>query len=57
MNENKKTTKEIYNVKGMAESARRTEYRNIESAISEIVDNSLEAHADEIYIIILSKYT
>jgi hypothetical protein len=55
MNENKKTTKEIYNVKGMAESARRTEYRNIESAISEIVDNSLEAHADEIYIIILSK--
>lgn len=44
--------KEIYNVKGMAESARYTEYKNLESAACEIIDNSIEAFADKILIII-----
>jgi hypothetical protein len=47
--------KDIYNVKGMAESARYTEYKFIESAAAEIVDNSIEAQAAKISIIISEK--
>ncbi len=48
--------REIFNVKGMAEAARRTEYESIESAASEIVDNAVEANADDIRVIITSKH-
>lgn len=44
--------KEIFNTQGMAESIRYTEYKNIYSAISEIVDNSIEANAKEIVIVL-----
>lgn len=42
---------EIFNVVGMAEAIRYTEYKDIYSAISEIVDNSIEANAKNILII------
>lgn len=44
--------REIFNIKGMAESMRYTEYKNIYSAISEIVDNSIEAKARDVVIIL-----
>jgi len=53
--QNNAQKKEIYNVKGMAEGARYTEYKYIESAVAEIVDNSIEAQASEISIIISEK--
>ncbi len=42
---------EIFDVQGMAEAIRYTEYKSIYSAISEIVDNSIEAKAKNILII------
>lgn len=42
---------EIFNTVGMAESIRYTEYKDIYSAISEIVDNSIEANSKNIAII------
>lgn len=44
--------KEIFNTKGMAESIRYTEYKDIYSAISEIVDNSIEANAKDVIVIL-----
>lgn len=41
----------IFDVKGMAKAIRYTEYESIYSAISEIVDNSLEAKSKEILIL------
>jgi len=46
--------KEIFNPKEMADSLRHTEYKHFESAVSEIIDNSIEANADEIYVIVKS---
>ena len=40
--------KEIFNVRKMAQTLRYTEYKSITSAISEIVDNSIEAGARKI---------
>jgi hypothetical protein len=42
---------EIFNIQGMADAIRNTEYKNIYSAISEIIDNSVEAKARNIFII------
>ena len=42
---------EIFDVQGMAEAIRYTEYKSIYSAISEIVDNSIEAKAKNVFII------
>lgn len=41
---------EIFDPMGMAESLRHNEYNDINSAISEIVDNSIEAEAENIII-------
>lgn len=50
------TTLEIFNLQGMAKAIRATEYESIYSAIAEIVDNSIEAEAKNIAIIIFEKY-
>lgn len=42
---------EIFNTQGMADAIRNTEYKNIYSAIAEIIDNSVEAKARNILII------
>lgn len=42
--------KEIFNTKGMAEAIRYTEYRDIYSALAELVDNSIEAKATDVII-------
>jgi len=42
---------EIFNTQGMADAIRNTEYKNIYSAIAEIIDNSVEARAKNILII------
>lgn len=47
---------EIFVVKTMGDALRNTGYRNIESAIAEIVDNSVQANAKDIFIIISEKY-
>ena len=44
--------RDIFNVIGMADAIRNTEYESIYSAISEIVDNSIEAQAKNIAIIL-----
>lgn len=44
--------KEIFNVAGMADALRYTEYKNVYSALSELVDNSIEAKAQNIFIIL-----
>lgn len=43
---------EIFDVMGMGMSIRHSEYKDITSAISELVDNSIEANATKIYIIL-----
>jgi len=54
MQEVSNNKREIFDVQGMADAARSTEYESLESAASEIVDNAVEAHADNIKIIITS---
>lgn len=44
--------REIFNTIGMAESIRYTEYKDIYSAIAELIDNSIEAQAQNIFVII-----
>lgn len=44
--------KSIVDIKNMGDALRNTGYKNIESAISEIVDNSVEAQAKNIFIIL-----
>jgi hypothetical protein len=43
--------KDIFNVEGMAESIRYSDYKSIENAIAEIIDNSIEANAYNISIL------
>jgi hypothetical protein len=43
--------KDIFNVEGMAESIRYSDYKSIENAIAEIIDNSIEASAFNISIL------
>lgn len=42
----------IVDIKNMGDALRNTGYKNIESAVSEIIDNSLEAEAKNIFIIL-----
>lgn len=42
----------IYDIQNMGDALRNTGYKNIESAVSEIVDNSVEANAKNIFIIL-----
>ena len=50
----------IVDIKNMGDALRNTGYKNIESAVSEIIDNSVEAEAKNIFIIfnafIISKF-
>ena len=42
----------IVDIKNMGDALRNTGYKNIESAVSEIIDNSVEAEAKNIFIIL-----
>ena len=42
----------IVNIKDMGDALRNTGYKNIESAVSEIIDNSVEAKAKNVFIIL-----
>lgn len=42
----------IVDIQNMGDALRNTGYKNIESAVSEIVDNSIEADADDVFIIL-----
>ena len=42
----------IVDIKNMGDALRNTGYKNIESAVSEIIDNSVEANAKNIFIIL-----
>lgn len=44
--------KSIVDIKNMGDALRNTGYKNIESAVSEIIDNSVEAKAKNIFIIL-----
>ena len=43
--------KSIVDIKNMGDALRNTGYKNIESAVSEIIDNSIEANAKNIFVI------
>jgi hypothetical protein len=49
------TGKEIINLQQYTEALRSTGYKNIESAVAEIVDNSFEANATDVFIIVKCK--
>lgn len=42
----------IVDIKNMGDALRNTGYKNIESAVSEIIDNSVEANAQNIFVIL-----
>ena len=44
--------KSIVDIKNMGDALRNTGYKNIESAVSEIIDNSVEANAKDIFLIL-----
>lgn len=44
--------KSIVDIKNMGDALRNTGYKNIESAVSEIIDNSVEARAKDIFVIL-----
>ena len=44
--------KSIVDIKNMGDALRNTGYKNIESAVSEIIDNSIEAHAKNVFLIL-----
>lgn len=44
--------KSIVDIKNMGDALRNTGYKNIESAVAEIIDNSLEANAKDVFIIL-----
>lgn len=44
--------KSIVDIKNMGDALRNTGYKNIESAVSEIIDNSIEANAKNIFVIL-----
>lgn len=44
--------KSIVDIKNMGDALRNTGYKNIESAVSEIIDNSIEAEAKNIFVIL-----
>ena len=44
--------KSIVDIRNMGDALRNTGYKNIESAVSEIIDNSVEAGAKDIFVIL-----
>lgn len=48
---------DIVVLKSMGDALRHTGYKNLESAVSEIIDNSLEAKAKDVFIIISEKHS
>lgn len=44
--------KSIVDIKNMSDALRNTGYKNIESAVAEIIDNSVEANAKNIFVIL-----
>lgn len=44
--------KSIVDIKNMGDALRNTGYKNIESAVSEIIDNSIEANAKNVFVIL-----
>lgn len=44
--------KSIVDIKNMGDALRNTGYKNIESAVSEIIDNSVEANAKDIFVVL-----
>lgn len=44
--------KSIVDIRNMGDALRNTGYKNIESAVSEIIDNSVEAGAKNIFVIL-----
>lgn len=44
--------KSIVDIKNMGDALRNTGYKNIESAVSEIIDNSVEANAKNVFVIL-----
>lgn len=48
--------KEIFIVKTMGDALRNTGYKNIECAMSEIIDNSVQADASNVLVIVSEKY-
>lgn len=48
-------SRSIVDIKNMGDALRNTGYKNIESAVSEIIDNSVEANAKDIFVILGEK--
>lgn len=48
--------KDIFVIKTMGDALRNTGYKNIECAMSEIIDNSVEAEAKDIIVIVSEEY-
>src|SRR5574344_9401 len=42
----------IVDIQNMGDALRNTGYKNIESAVSEIIDNSVEANAKDIFVVL-----
>jgi hypothetical protein len=42
----------IVDIRNMGDALRNTGYKNIESAVAEIIDNSVEANAKNIFIVL-----
>ena len=45
----------IVDIQNMGDALRNTGYKNIESAVAEIIDNSVEANAKNIFLIFIKK--
>ena len=48
--------KDIFVIKTMGDALRNTGYKNIECAMSEIIDNSVQADAKDIFVIVSEEY-
>lgn len=48
--------KDIFVIKTMGDALRNTGYKNIEAAMSEIIDNSIQANAKNIFVIVSEEY-
>ena len=48
--------KDIFVIKTMGDALRNTGYKNIECAMAEIIDNSVQADAQNILIIVSEEY-
>ena len=48
--------KDIVVIQSMGDALRNTGYKNIECAMAEIIDNSIEAKAKDVFIIVSEEY-